>query len=420
MRIINGMVFLCAVTIAVTSTALANTDIAAVTKQHLDSRGGVDRVTGLTRYEMRGSVTRDGKTQPMHVWFKYPNKLRVEIGSGESATTSVFDGTAAWVIEPGPWGKEPAGMAPGFREFLTRQADFAGPLINCEKKGIKVVPDAKTWGDKGYLFHIERANGFKDQLFVDPNLRLAKSEKFQIDDDSYAEQTFKKYRRVEGFAVPSIIERSVDGKLVEVVEITEFTIGQEMPDAHFSVRAANYSGALASNLVDLNSMEDLRERYKADEGRVRIVAFLSPTSAEGRRGYLDLQNALKNINDERLRAYVVWTSVLETDKREAAGARAAECKDPRVTAFWDQTQAAAGQWSKVVSADHPVWNSYFVNGPTASWDANPPVPEHWLQGNSLTSTEGGPARVDGFSKVRDMLATMAEDSKSGKGTNSKR
>jgi hypothetical protein len=72
-----------------------------------------------------------------------------------------------------------------------------------------------------------------------------------------------------------------------------------------------------------------------------------------------------------------------------------------------------------VSADHPVWNSYFVNGPTANWEAKPPVPEHWLQGNSLTSTEGGPAGVDGFSKVRDMLATMADDTKSGKGTNSK-
>jgi hypothetical protein len=356
----------------------------------------------------------------MHVWFKYPNKLRVDVGRGEDVTTSIYDGKAAWVIEPGPWGKEPAGMAPGEREIFCRQADFAGPLIGCEKKGVKIIPDSKTWGNEGYLFHIERADGYKDQLFVDPNLRLAKSEKYQIDADSYAEQKFSKYRRVEGFAVPGHIERFIDGKLVETIEVADFTIGPEMPDKHFAVHATDYSGSMAADIVDLKSLDDLRERFKADEGRVRVVAFLSPTSAEGRRGYLDLQNALKNINDERLRAYVVWTGVLDTDQRAAAGARATECKDPRVTAFWDQTQAAAGQWSKVVSADHPVWNSYFVNGPTASWDANPPVPQYWLQGNSLTSIEGGPARVDGFSKVRDMLATMAEDGKSGKGTNSKR
>lgn len=420
MRFKTGQSLLALAVLVAASSAVANTDLGFVTKQHLDSRGGVDRVSGLLRYEMRGTVTRDGKSQPMHVWFKYPNKLRVDVGRGEDVTTSVFDGQAAWVIEPGPWGKEPAGMAPGLREIFCRQADFAGPLIGCEKKGVKVIPDSKKWGNEGYLFHIERADGYKDELLVDPNLRLAKSEKYQIDDDSYAEQKFSKYRRVEGFAVPGHIERFIDGKLVEVIDVAEFTIGPEMPDKHFAVHAADYSGSLAANLVDLKSLDDLKERYMADEGRVRIVAFLSPTSAEGRKGYLDLQNALKNFNDERLRAYVVWTGVLDTDQRAAAGARASECKDPRVTAFWDQSQAAAGQWSKVVSADHPVWNSYFVNGPTASWDSKPPVPEHWLQGNSLTSTEGGPARVDGFSKVRDMLATMADDSKTGKGTNSKR
>lgn len=420
MRFFNGRSWLMVFILAMPVAAIANTDVSVVTKQHLDSRGGVDRVGGLLRYEMRGTITRDGKSQPMHVWFKYPNKLRIDVGRGENVTTSIYDGQAAWVIEPGPWGKEPAGMTPGFRELFARQADFAGPLIGCEKKGIKVVPDSKTWGDAGYLFHIERSNGFKDQLLVDPNLRLAKSEKYQIDVNSYAEQKFSKYRRTEGFAMPFHVERFIDGKLVEVVDLDEVTIGPEMPESHFAVRAADYSGSQSANLVDLNSLNDLRERFLADEGRVRIVALLSPTSAEGRRGYLELQNALKKINDERLRAYVVWTGVLDTDKRLAAAARAAECKDPRVTSFWDQKQAAAGEWSQIVSADHPVWNSYFINGPTAAWDGNPPVPEHWLQGNSLAATDKGPARVDGFSTVCDMLATMQDDSKNGKGANSKR
>jgi hypothetical protein len=187
-----------------------------------------------------------------------------------------------------------------------------------------------------------------------------------------------------------------------------------MPDAHFAVKAPTYDGNLATNLVELKSLGDLRERFRADEGRVRMVAFLSPTSSEGRRGFDELRNALNLIKDERLRAYVVWTGVVDSDSRSAAAARTSECSDPRVTGFWDQNQSAATEWGKTVSAEHPVWNTYFVNGPTATWDDKPPVPEHWLQGNSINASS------DGMDKIKSMLAEMPENPKGNKGNNAKR
>lgn len=414
MRLIKTSLSLLTLVMGLSVMAHANTDLAVVTKQHLDSRGGSDRVSGLQRYEMKGTITRDGQAQPMKVWWKYPNKLRVEIGRGDNATTAIYDGEMAWVIEPGPWGKEPAGMEPGFREICARQADFGGPLVSPEKKGIKIVPDTKVWGDAGYLFHIERADGKKDKLLVDPNMRLPKTETYQIDSDSYAEVKYSKYRRTEGFAIPFHVERFIDGKLVEVIDLDEFVIAPEMPDAHFAVQAPKYDGKSSTTLVDLNSLDDLRERFQSDEGRVRMVAFFSPTSAEGRRGFDDLRNALNLIKDERLRAYVVWTGVVDSDSRSAAAARTAECSDQRVTGFWDQNQAAATEWGKIVNADHPVWNTYFVNGPTATWESKPPVPEHWLQGNSINASS------DGMDKIKSMLAEMPENPKGSKGNNAKR
>lgn len=414
MRLLKNSLALLALTFGLSAMANANTDLAAVTKQHLDSRGGADRVSGLQRYEMKGTITRNGESLPMKVWWKYPNKLRVEIGTGDKMTTSIYDGETAWVIEPGPWGKEPAGMAPGFRELCARQADFGGPLVSPEKKGIKVIPDSKTWGDAGYLFHIERADGKKDKLFIDPNMRLPKTETYQVDSDTYAEVRYSKYRRSEGFAVPFHIERFIDGKLVEVIELSEFVIAPEKPDSHFAVRAPSYDGSSATNLVDLKSLDDLRERFEADEGRVRMVAFFSPTSAEGRRGFDELRNTLNLIKDERLRAYVVWTGVVDSDSRSAAAARTSECSDQRITGFWDQNQAAATEWCKIVSTEHPVWNAYFVNGPTARWESKPPVPEHWLQGNSINASS------EGMDKIKSMLAEMPENPKGSKGSNAKR
>jgi hypothetical protein len=414
MRLVKISLSTLALTLGLSTMSYAGADLAVVTKQHLDSRGGSDRVSGLQRYEMKGTITRNGESSPMKLWWKYPNKLRVEIGTGDTKTTSIYDGQTAWVIEPGPWGKEPAGMAPGFRELCARQADFGGPLVSPEKKGIKIVPDSKTWGDAGYLFHVERSDGRKDMLLIDPNMRLPKTETYQIDGDSYAEVRYSKYRRSEGFAIPFHVEKFIDGKLVESIDLSEFVIAGEMPDAHFAVKAPKYDGNSSTLLVDLKSLNDLRERFQSDEGRVRMVAFFSPTSAEGRRGFDELRNTLNLIKDERLRAYVVWTGVVDSDTRSAAAARTAECSDPRVTGFWDQNQAAATEWGKLVSGEHPVWNTYFVNGPTATWESKPPVPDHWLQGNQMNASS------DGMEKIKTMLAEMPENPKGSKGNNAKR
>lgn len=89
MRLMKTSLSLLTLILGLSVMAHANTDLAVVTKQHLDSRGGSDRVSGLQRYEMKGTITCDGEAKPMKVWWKYPNKLRVEIGRGDKDRKSV-------------------------------------------------------------------------------------------------------------------------------------------------------------------------------------------------------------------------------------------------------------------------------------------------------------------------------------------
>ncbi len=222
--------------VAGVGSAAVSEDVNLFTKQHLDSRGGYDRLNGLQRYELKGTVTRNGETLPMKLWWKHPNKLRIDVGSGNNVSTTIFDGQNAWTIRKGESGSVAVDMDPADRLFLIRQADFAGPLVESEKKQITVTPDPGTWGAKGYLYHISRNDGKKEFLLVDPNLRLPKTETYQLDAETFLEQKYSKYRRSEGFAMPSHIERFVDGKLVEVIDVTEMAIGPEMPDTHFAVK----------------------------------------------------------------------------------------------------------------------------------------------------------------------------------------
>ncbi len=421
MRVFNRVGLLTVLLLALAPAAHADDEMAGIIKQHLDSRGGYDRVSGLQRYEMQGTISRNGQTMPVHVWWKYPNKLRIDVGHGEDAVSSVYDGQCAWSVEPCPWGKEPTGMVPGWRELFIRQADFGGPFLNPEKRGLRVSRDKSVWGPTGYKLLVEREAGQTDEVVLDPNTRLAKVETFRVGPagfDHRVEQRYSKYRRTEGFALPARIERYVDGELYEVMNFDQFIIGPEVSDKLFVVKGEDYSGADAANLVDLNQLSELRDRFVADDGHVRLVAVLSPTSADSRRGFLELQKTLNRINDDRLRAYVVWTNVLETDKRQAACKRATEFKDPRITFFWDQNRVAADSWKSVSDSKGAAWNSCFLHGPKASWESSPSAPDFWYQvaGNGTVASKGD---VDSFSKISELLTAMPDDEKSGKGGKSR-
>jgi hypothetical protein len=335
----------------------------------------------------------------------------------------VYDGQAAWIIEPGPWGKEASGMVPGLRELFIRQADFGGPFINPEKRGLNVSRDQDMWGPAGYRFFVKRENGQTDQVLLDPNTRLAKMETFEVGPSGFehrVEQKYSRYRRTEGFAMPARIERFVDGELLEVVNIDEVIIGPPVAEEIFAIHPADYSGSNAPNLVDLNNLSDLRDRFIADAGRIRLVAVLSPTSADSRRGFLDLQNTLNRINDDRVRAYVIWTNVLDTDRRPAAAKRTAEFNDPRITFFWDQNHVAADSWQSLSNTKRSTWNSYFLHGPKASWEASPSAPDFWFQLAGGTGATSSASDATGFSKISELLTSMPEDEKSGNGGGSHR
>ena len=424
MRIIKRAALAIVLTLALAPFVRAqSSETATIIKEHLNSRGGYDRVSGLLRYEMRGTVSRDGQTLPLHIWWKRPNLLRVDVGHGQGAISSVYDGQAAWTIEPGSWGKEASGMMPDLREMFIRQADFGGPFLNPEKRGFTISRDNDVWGPTGYKLLVKRENGQTDQVLLDPNTRLAKLETFEVGPTGFerrVEQKYSRYRRTEGFALPARIERFVDGELYEVINIDEILIGPPVADELFAVHPADYSGAEAANLVDLNQLSDLRDRFVADAGRIRLIAVLSPTSADSRRGFLDLQNTLNRINDDRVRAYVIWTNILETDRRPAAAKRCAEFKDPRITFFWDQKHVAADNWQDLSNSKRPAWNSYYLHGPKASWESSPSAPDFWFQLATGTGATSTARDADGFSKISELLTSMPEDEKSGNGGGSHR
>lgn len=93
-----------------------------------------------------------------------------------------------------------------------------------------------------------------------------------------------------------------------------------------------------------------------------------------------MQTVLKNIADERLKAYIIWLPVLPTDNRNWALKRAGEFSDQRVRYFWDADQLTGQSWLRVLKLDGPLsWDTYFLYDHKAHWAVDrPTVPTFWM------------------------------------------
>ncbi len=56
-----------------------------------------------------------------------------------------------------------------------------------------------------------------------------------------------------------------------------------------------------TTMQDLNSSEQLKRRLQEDAHKVTLVALISPVCPLCRHGFVEIQNVLKDIPDERLR-----------------------------------------------------------------------------------------------------------------------
>ncbi|NIR47286.1 hypothetical protein GWO43_02295 [candidate division KSB1 bacterium] len=91
-----------------------------------------------------------------------------------------------------------------------------------------------------------------------------------------------------------------------------------------------------------------------------------------------MQKVLKNVADERLRAYVVWLPILQNDNRKAAVERTAEFNDKRVTHFWDKDRETGQVWQRILDIERLAWDVYFLYSSNSQWQKQPTSPYFWM------------------------------------------
>jgi hypothetical protein len=66
------------------------------------------------------------------------------------------------------------------------------------------------------------------------------------------------------------------------------------------------------------------------------------------------------LDAKKLRAYVVWVPMLESDNLEAARLEASLYQDKRISHFWDDDSKLANEFGKKLGLDRKAWDVYIL------------------------------------------------------------
>jgi hypothetical protein len=150
-------------------------------------------------------------------------------------------------------------------------------------------------------------------------------------------------------------------------------------------------------VVMSEDLQQLKDDFNANEGRVRLVFLNGPTCGICLRGLADLNDEFisDSQNDGRLVTFVVHVPTMGAKEHHAADSIPL-LNGPRVHHYWEESGIIGQHYTKVMNVDMYVWDFWVIYGPEAVWDgALPPVPDYYEHQLGVT---GGKFR--GFPRER--------------------
>jgi len=142
-------------------------------------------------------------------------------------------------------------------------------------------------------------------------------------------------------------------------------------------------------------LQELKDDFNANQGRVRLVFLSGPTCGICLRGMDDLSEEFlaDSQNDDRLTTFVVHVPTMGAKEHHAADSIPL-LNGPRVHHYWEESGIIGQHYSEVMDVDMYVWDFWAIYGPEVVWEGTlPPVPNYYEHQLGVTS-----GRFRGFPK----------------------
>lgn len=170
--------------------------------------------------------------------------------------------------------------------------------------------------------------------------------------------------------------------------------GQGDSSEESTSRAAAES-APSSLIVMDDNLQELKDDFNANAGRVRLVFLNGPTCGICLRGMADLNDEFiaASQGDDRLVTFVVHVPTMGAKEHHASDSIPL-LDGTRVHHYWEESGIVGQLYMEVMDVDMYVWDFWAIYGPDAVWQGTlPPVPDYYEHQLGVTS-----GRFRGFSR----------------------
>jgi hypothetical protein len=143
-----------------------------------------------------------------------------------------------------------------------------------------------------------------------------------------------------------------------------------------------------SHLIFMSGdLQELKDDFNANAGRVRLVFLNGPTCGICLRGMADLNDEFlaASQGDDRLVTFVVHVPNMGAKEHHASDSMPL-LDGPRVHHYWEESGIIGQHYTEVMDVVMYVWDFWAIYGPDAIWEGTlPPAPDYYEHQLGVTS-----------------------------------
>lgn len=225
-----------------------------VLERNFAALGGRERIRAVRTLYLEATQQAEDRTEPLKLYWKRPDRLRIEAPNEGLDTLQVFDGEKAWFTYPALPGFEVQILDGADREALRAQADLVeGPTFDYAAKGhrVELLGKEKLADGEAWRLLLTTAQGDVRTLWFDAVTFLQVREErreYRTDGEVTVESTLSDFRTVGGLQFAHRVESrpraagpgpdpapggSVSGRSVFIIQKLE--LDGDLPDALFAL-----------------------------------------------------------------------------------------------------------------------------------------------------------------------------------------
>lgn len=223
------------------SPAFAET-LDEILDKHWAAQGGKEKIAAVQTAKLTAKQIAGPQEVPITMYWKRPNKFRLEINLQGMTGVQAYDGDTAWMVMPFMGKTEPEAMTGDDKKAMDEQSDMIeGPLFNWKAKGhqAELMGKESVEGTEAWKVKLTRKSGEVTYTWLDAESMLAikqEGKRKRGDQEFEFESSMGDYKEAGGLMFAHSMEQKAKGAPQGATfTIEKIELGVEIPDSMFKM-----------------------------------------------------------------------------------------------------------------------------------------------------------------------------------------